>query len=329
MRRASALLCVLLLLLGSCGSDETDAFHIYTSIYPQVIKAMEPKLRAQFPGVDFRFYQMGSEQIAGRLGIELETGETPCDLLMTSDPFFYAELAEQGHLLAYTSPAAADVAADLRDPGGHYTTVRVPLMVIAVNHDKLAPADHPASFADLADPRYRGKIAMGDPLKSGTTFTTVGAWVSRYGWAFVEKLKENGIVAAGGNSAVLREVESGALPIGVILLENLLPSLEAGAPITVVYPSDGAIPVPSPVAILKQSNTPELAKRVYDFLFSAAMQEEIVRGSMYSPLPTHAPPKGGKPWAELALFSWDIETLTWVKDERASIKKRFRALMRK
>lgn len=330
MPRAFALLALLALAatLGSCGADDGDAFHIYTSIYPQVIKRMEPKLREKFPGVDFRFYQMGSEQIAGRLGIELETGETPCDLLLTSDPFFYAQLAEDGYLLEYESPAASAVPKDLRDPGGRYTTVRVPLMVIAVNHDKLPREEFPTSFADLAQERYRGKIAMGDPLKSGTTFTTVGAWLTKYGWAFIEKLKENDIVAAGGNSTVLREVESGALPIGVILLENLLPSLEQGAPITVIYPTDGAIPVPSPVAILEQTDKPELAKQVYDFLFSEAMQAEIVRGAMYSPLPAHAPPEGGKPWKELALFSWDAETLAWVKDERAGIKKRFRALMR-
>lgn len=322
-----ALVCLIPLVAG-CGSEQDDAFHIYTSIYPQVIEQMEPKLEAAFPGVRFRWTQMGSEQIAGRLGVELETGATRCDLLLTSDPFFYAQLAEAGHLLAYDSPAAADVPAGLKDPNGHYATVRVPLMVIAVNHDKLPKAQWPASFADLADPRFEQKLAMGDPAKSGTTFTTVAAWVRKHGWDFIEKLAANDIVSAGGNSSVLREVESGARPVGVILLENLLPSLAKGAPITVVYPTDGAIPVPSPVAILKQSDTPELAKKVYDFLFGEAMQQAIVAGSMYSPIPSNAPPAGGKPWNELALFPWDAEALRWVKDERGAIKTKFRQILR-
>lgn len=328
MHRALAcfLLACLLPLGVGCGSDPDDAFHIYTSIYPQVIEKMEPKLKAEFPDVDFRWTQMGSEQIAGRLGIELDTGATRCDLLLTSDPFFYAQLAAAGHLLAYDSPAAADVPAGLKDP--HFTTVRVPLMVIAVNHDKLPKDQHPKAFADLADPRFKGKLAMGDPAKSGTTFTTVAAWVRKHDWSFIEKLKANDIVSAGGNSSVLREVESGARPVGVILLENLLPSLAKGAPITVVYPTDGAIPVPSPAAILKQSDTPELAKRVYDFLFSEAMQREIVAGFMYSPIPSNAPPTGGKPWNELALFPWDAEALRWVTEERGAIKTRFRSILR-
>ncbi|MDF1700344.1 MAG: extracellular solute-binding protein [Planctomycetota bacterium] len=330
MPRVLALLFLLAAVpqLVACGSEADEAFHIYTSIYPQVIEQMEPKLRERFPGVTFRWYQMGSEQIAGRIGIELETGSTPCDLLLTSDPFFYAQLAEAGHLLPYESPAAAEVPAGLKDPAGRYATVRVPLMVIAVNHEKLAADQHPTSFADLADKRFAGKIAMGDPLKSGTTFTTVAAWVRGKGWPFIEKLAANDIVSAGGNSSVLRELESGARPVGVILLENLLPSLAAGAPITVIYPSDGAVPVPSPVAIMKQTDTPALAKEVYDFLYSPAMQAEIVAGFMYSPLPRNAPPEGGRPWGELALFPWDADALAWVKDERGAIKKRFRAILR-
>lgn len=330
MHRALAWLALacLIPLASGCGDTDDDAFHIYTSIYPQVIRAMEPKLAARFPGVRFRWTQMGSEQIAGRLGIELQTGVRRCDLLLTSDPFFYAHLAEAGHLLPYLSPGAEAVPAGLKEAGGAYTTVRVPLMVIAVNHDKLPADQHPRSFSDLADPRFRGQIAMGDPAKSGTTFTTVAAWVRMYGWAFIEKLAAGDIVSAGGNSSVLREVESGARPVGVILLENLLPSLAQGAPITVVYPEDGAIPVPSPVAILKQTDTPDLAKEVVDFLFTEAMQQEIVAGYMYSPIPANAPPAGGKPWKDLALFPWDAESLAWVKAERSDIKSRFRRILR-
>jgi len=325
MRRLLLLLC--LLVTSACGSED-DAFHIYTSVYPQVIREMEPLLAKRFPGVTFRWNQMGSEQIAGRLSAELEAGETPCDLLLTSDPFYYAQLAQAGKLLPYDCPAASSVPAALRGPGGAYTTVRVPLMVIAVNHHHLAPDQNPTSFADLADQRFAGKISMGDPLKSGTTFTTVAALVRTLGWEYFEALRANDVLAAGGNSATLHRLETGERPVAVILLENLLPSLAKEAPITVVYPTDGAIPVPSPVAILKSTDQPELAKEVYDFLFSEAIQDVVVSGFMYSPLPEHRPPAGAKPWNELALYPWSAESLAWVKDNRDDIKKRFRAIMR-
>jgi len=333
MRRlvfASLLLGLLVLAtttLPGCGGED-DAFDIYTSIYPQVIRRMEGPLAKQFPGTTFRWYQMGSEQIAARLSTELEAGATSCDLLMTSDPFYYAQLAEAGHLVAYDSPAVASVAAGLKDAGHRYATVRVPLMVIAVNHEHLAADQHPRSFEDLADPRFAGKVSMGDPWKSGTTFTTVAALVREHGWSYVEALRKNDVLSAGGNSATLARLETGERPVAIILLENLLPSLAKHAPITIIYPTDGAIPIPSPVAILRTTDKPALAKRVYDFLYTQVMQDAIVSGFMYSPLPDHAPPAGARPWKHLVLYEWTVESLAWVQRERNAIKKRFRSIMR-
>ncbi len=317
------------LALTACGGEDGDELWIYTSIYPSVIKQMEPALAEAFPGVRFRWYQKGSEQVAARLNVEIDAGETPCDLLMTSDPFYYRQLDEAGRLLRYPSTAAARVAADLRDPNGAFATVRIPLMVIAVNAKKVTETERPNSFKNLTDERFKGKVAMGDPLKSGTTFTTVAALVMRYGWEWVEGMRANDVISAGGNSAVLHKLETGERPVGVILLENLLPSLEKGAPIAVVYPDDGAIPVPSPVAILKSTDKPDLAKQVYDFMFGEAMQAAMVAGHMYAPVPGSPTPAGARPWKDVTLYPWNNDLLVWVTERRDEIKKQFRTIMRR
>lgn len=319
---------VLLLALAGCGGDDQNEIWIYTSIYPQVIERLEPELQAAFPDVTFRWYQKGSEQVAARINAELASGDVLCDLIMTSDPFYYAQLEDQGLLLAHASPGAAAVPEGLRDPENAFTTVRVPLMVIAVNHERLTPSEHPGSFKALQESRYEDKVSMGDPLKSGTNFTTVAALSKLYGWDYFQALRDNGVVSAGGNSAVLHRIETGERPIGIILLENVLPRIAKGAPITVVYPSDGAIPVPSPVAIMKSSSNPELAKRVQDLFFEPALQKAIVQGYMYSPLPQLEPPAGGRPWKDVAMYPWSARFVEDVKTERDHIKKRFREVMR-
>ncbi|MHC5010744.1 MAG: ABC transporter substrate-binding protein [Planctomycetota bacterium] len=330
VRRAAFLLLLLLPSVSACGDgDGRPELWIYTSIYPDVIDRMAPDLEARFPDVRFRWYQKGSEQVAARLSIEMEAGGSECDLLMTSDPFYYAELAEAGHLLAYESPAARDVPAAYRDPEHRFTTVRIPVMVIATHPARLGGREPPRAFGDLTHERWRGKVSMGDPLKSGTTFTTVAALVREEGWPFVEALRENDIVAAGGNSAVLQRLETGERPVGVILLENLLPRIAAGAPLAIVYPEDGAVPVPSPIGILASTDQPGLAKRVYDFMFSREMQDAIVAGHMYSPLPAYAPPAGAPPLADLRLMPWDDDHLRWVRSRRDDIKARFREIMRR
>lgn len=331
MRRVRLLPVLLCVLLGACGGENgRRELWIYTSIYPSVIAKMKPVLEASFPEVEFRWFQKGSEQVAARLTMELAAGETPCDLLLTSDPFYYAELAEAGRLLPYESPAAARVPEGLRDPDHAYVTVRVPLMVLGVNTHELSDEDvWPRGFGDLGEPAFRGRVSMGDPLKSGTNFTTVAALSTSPGWGLLEAWSANDLVSAGGNSAVLQRLESGERPVGVILLENLLPRIAKGAPLAVVYPEDGAIPVPSPIAILEGTEDPELAKRVYDLCFSDAVQDAIVEGYMYSPLPDRDPPKGAKPWSELVLYPWDSAFVHDVETRRKEIKERFREILRR
>lgn len=328
--RAGWLLVAGLVVLTGCGGDDgRPEIWIYTSIYPSVIERMTPSLERTLPDVRLRWYQKGSEQVAARLTMEMEAGRTPCDLLVTSDPFYYAELKAAGRLLAYDSPAAQDVPATLRDPDGAWTTLRIPVMVLGVNRGALGDVEPPRRFADLSDARLRGRVSMGDPLLSGTNFTTVAALSRHVGWKLLEAWSANGLMAAGGNSAVLQRLESGEFPVGVILLENLLPRIAEGAPLQVVYPEDGAVPVPSPVAILRSSAHPELAKRVYDALFSDAVQDAIVSGFMYSPLPGRAPPAGAAAWGSFPLQPWDAAFVEWVTGRRAEIKERFREILRR
>lgn len=328
MRRWPVLAFLAVVIPGCGGDDGRTEIWIYTSIYPQVIERLAPRLEAALPGVDLRWVQKGSEQVAAVLNAEIASGRILGDVLLTSDPFYYAELAAAGHFLPHASAGAAAVPAAFRDPGGAFTAVRVPLMVIAVNHDRIPAGGHPRSFADLAGSGFPARLSMGDPLKSGTCFTAVAALARTLGWEWFERLRAGGFVAAGGNSAVLQRLETGERPVGIVLLEDVLPRIAKGAPLTVIYPEDGAIPVPSPVAILRATRHPEIARRIQDLLFTPELQAAIVEGRMYSPLPESAPPAGARPWRELKLFPWDAAFFEATARDREAIKQRFREVMR-
>lgn len=326
MRRALAIL--LLFLIPACGGDDRRELWIYTSLYPSVIDQMKPLLAERFPDVRFRWYQKGSEQVAVRLNVELEAGNTECDLLVTSDPFYYLELKKRDELLAHQTNATAAVAQGLKDPDHAFCTVRIPVMVMGVRKE-LKHAERPEVFRDLIQDEFSGKVTMGDPLKSGTNFTTVAVLSRQFGWGFFEQLSQQGLLSAGGNSAVLRRLESGERSVGIVLLENLLARKDvSGNPVEILFPGDGAIPIPSPIAIMRRSGDPELAKEVFDFFFSEAMQDTIVRGNMYSPLPTHAAPTGAPAWADLKLVPWNTELLEDIAARREEIKDKWRKAVR-
>ena len=265
--------------------------HIYSSMYKQVIDAVQPVLEARLaktaPGVAVEWFQAGSEKIATRLDTELSGGGSPCDLLLTSDPAYYARLKGEGRIVPYVSPAALKQPRNFVDPDGAWATARVSTMVIGV----AASAKSPDSFAALAKGTWH--VAMGDPLSSGTSYTTVSVLSARYGWDFFRSLKAKGAVVAGGNSNVLQRLETGESDAGWVLLENLLAAKAKGDKIGIVIPADGAVLVPGPIALLEHGRHSEAARAVYDAILSDEVQKAIVeKGLMHSPDPALAPPAG-------------------------------------
>jgi iron(III) transport system substrate-binding protein len=320
--RFLAIFCVLL--PSGCTGGQPK-FWIYTSIYKEVIEEMKPALHAAYPDVRIEFYQGGSETIASKVNAQIAAGRTRADLILTSDPFWYLELKKAGELLPYASPSARDIPAAFRDPEHTFTEVRLPVMVMAYHSGVLKEDEIPKNWKDLADPRWKKKLAMPSPLESGTAFAAVALLSKKYGWDFFQALRANDILAAGGNSSVITRIETKERPLGIVLLENVLKAQSKKSPVRPIYPADGTIPVTSPIAILKDSRQPELAKKIYDWFFSADAQRAMVKSGMYSRVEGITAPLNARALPELSrsMMPWSAQVLEELYGERDSIKTKF------
>ncbi len=299
---------------------------VYTSMYQSVLDVLEPKIEAALPGVDVRFYQAGSEKVAQRAEAEWAAGGTKACLLMTSDPFWYADLNARGHLAPHLAPNVLHLDRSLVDRDGMWATARLSLVVLATTTD-LPASERPASFAALAEPRFADRITMGDPLASGTMLSALAFWIEDGGWERVEALRGNGLIASGGNSSVLTRLETREREVGVLLLENLLVAQRKGSPTVTVFPTDGAITVPGPIALTTDCRNPTAARAVYDFVLSPEGQAVIVGGDMYGVLPDTPPPKGAPPLADIPIRAWPDGFVEEVAATRGAIKERYTRLM--
>ena len=286
---------------------------VYTSVYPEVLKTLEAPLAAAVPQAKVSWFQAGSEKVAARFEAELAGGGSPACVLLTSDPAWLEDLSARGALRPYVSPGALGV--DRRWLRPTWAAVRVSVMVLG------GPPGGPASWEDLRDPRFRGTFSSGDPLASGTAFTTVAAWERAFGPGFLPAVAANGWMAAGGNSAVLARMESGERPHGVVLLENLLAK---GLPFTV--PAEGAVAVPGPAAIAAGCPQPAAAQAVVDWLFTPEAQALFVAGQMHSPLSGVAPPPGAPPLGALPLLPEPEGFWAGLAAEGPALKERVRRL---
>ena len=197
-------------------------------------------------------------------------------------------------------------------------------MIIAYNSDKLKPEDAPKSWKDLIDPKWKGKIAMPNPMLSGTAYVAVGALADKYGWEYFDQLKANDIRVEEGNSAIQNKLLTGEYAAAMILEENVLKLANTkNEPLKVSYPEDGVIIIPSPIAIFKATKNPEGAKALVDWWLSKDGQQAVVQGWMHSVRGDVEPPKGAP---ALKTFSDKAIKVNWEKlsKENAQIKEAFR-----
>jgi iron(III) transport system substrate-binding protein len=308
--------------LASCTSSQKPEIWIYTSIYKDVITELEPLFEKAIPEAKIQWFQGGSEIIAAKVQAEMAAGSPKADLILTSDPFWYLELKQKNALLPYESPKTNGVPSEWKDSAHTFATVRLPVMILAHHAELKTPL---TQWSDLTKSDFHEKVAMGSPLESGTFFTAVAVLSEKYGWDFFKTLRQRNILAAGGNSSVLNRIETQERPAGILLLENFLKAKSKKSPVQAVYPTDGVIPIPSPIAILKTTRSPELSRKIYDFFFEEEVQRKIVASGMYSPLPSLPAPDGAKPWSELKPQALPVgmAQLDALFAKREEIKKRF------
>jgi iron(III) transport system substrate-binding protein len=301
---------------------------VYTSMYRHVMDAFEPLLGARLPQVTVRWFQGGSEKVATKLEAELAAGGSPCDVLMTSDPFLYRRLAKEGRLLRAVSPNGVRTDRSLVDVDGYWESVRLSTMVLVHK----AGAEAPASFAELLEPKWKGEVVIGDPLTSGTAFTWAVAMERSHGEDFFERLRANGARVAGGNAAVLQKVEGGEARVGVVLLENVLAAKARGSPVEPRWPTDGAVLIPGPVATLASSRNPVAARAFIDLVLSPEGQRVISGlGDMHAVDPREPGPRGleGARWLLTKSAPFDEALLDKGLTDGAALKARFSAAFSK
>ncbi|MFA7128437.1 MAG: ABC transporter substrate-binding protein [Sphaerochaeta sp.] len=298
MKKMFVFLCVFMLLgsLAFAGgaaetpkgaSDELGGkLLIYTSMYDDVIEAIDETLEDVFPTIDIEFFYGGTGTLQAKIAAEIAAGKLGCDMLMVADPSYALELKGMGVLEPIMINNAADLAFDY-DKDGYWYPVRISNMVLAYNPGKFNKADLPNSFYDFAyDKSVAGMVSMSNPLTSGTALDTISALKDKYGYEYYTALGEQKVKIESG-SVALTKLETGECKLIMILEESVLQKREMDkSKIEVIYPTDGTIVVPSPIMSINDQWSPnknsKAAKAVTEWFLSDEGQENIVKAWMHS-----------------------------------------------
>ncbi|MGB4408539.1 MAG: ABC transporter substrate-binding protein [Sphaerochaeta sp.] len=259
---------------------------IYTSMYDDVIEAIDRTLEDVFPTVDIEFFYGGTGTLQAKIAAEIAAGKLGCDMLMVADPSYALELKSMGVLQPIMIANTADLAFDY-DKEGYWYPVRISNMILAYNPGKFKKSEIPNSFYDFAyDKSVAGLVSMSNPLTSGTALDTISALKDKYGYDYYTALGEQKVKIESG-SVALTKLETGECKVVMVLEESVLQKREIdNSKIEVIYPTDGTIVVPSPIMSINDEWSPnknsKAAKAITEWFLSQEGQKNIVKAWMHS-----------------------------------------------
>ncbi|BCP99095.1 ABC transporter substrate-binding protein (plasmid) [Thermus thermophilus] len=262
---------------------------LYTSEVLADVNALVEAFRRANPGVEVKVFRSGTGEVVAKVRAELQAGNPQADLLWFANEDFLKELASKG-FLRRIPPTVPGYPVQYAPGGGLYYEVRLLYNVIGLNRKRVGRL--PALWQDLLRPEYQGLLAMPDPNFSGAALATVGTLGGRFGMEFFARLKENGLKVEQSNPVLQQKLARGEYGVAITTDFGLRQEIAKGAPLEVVYPRDGAILVPTPVAVPVWSKSPELASRFLRFLLSPEAQAIFAERGYYPVMPGAPRPKG-------------------------------------
>ncbi|AFV77376.1 ABC-type Fe3+ transport system, periplasmic component (plasmid) [Thermus oshimai JL-2] len=271
------------------GSGWAQTLTLYTSEILADVNALVEAFRRDNPGVQVQVFRSGTGEVVAKLRAELEAGNPQPDLIWFANPEVFADLARR-NLLRRVPPTVQGYPLRYAYQGGLYYEVRLLYNVVAVNTSRVSTP--PQTWADLAKPAYRGLLAMPDPNFSGAALITVGTLAQRLGFAFFERLKANGLAIEQSNPVLQQKLARGEYGLAITTDFGVRQEIAKGAPLAALYPRDGGILVPTPMAVTAWSKNPELASRFLRFLLSPQAQALFAERGYYPVMPGAPKPKG-------------------------------------
>jgi len=265
---------------------------------------------------------------------ELVAGDIKADVLHGADPSIYMMLRDLGELLPYNSPEIAALKPEYRTGEEHFTLANGRYAVIVYNRRFVAPEEAPKTWDDLLDPRWKGRVVIGDPLLCSASFAIVSSLVQFNGfdWEFVRGLRDNEVMLADNAGKVAEVVASGEALVGIGVHDAPLRIIKKAkkqgveSPLAIVWPEEGAIAIPRPIAIVQDANRSDastaLTKEFVDFVLSAQGQG-IAAKCGFIPVRADIPTPEGIP-AEFKTITPDWE---WIHRHDQALRDKWEGVM--
>lgn len=253
-----------------------------------IIQAFEKKY-----GVQVRLWRGSSDDILRRAVTEARGERYDADLAETAGDSM--EGLQRERLLAeVSSPAFAQLMPGAVMPHRGWFADRLSVFTIAYNTTVIKPADAPKNYADLTDPKWKGKLGVDDEADDSSWFmSVVDAMGKDAGLALFRKIvATNGMSVRRGHTLLSNLVVAGEVPLALNIYGYRVAALKkSGAPIDgIVLPP--AFALPTGIGALAKAPHPNAALLLLDFYLTDGQRILAERGNVPTNRTVAEPPPG-------------------------------------
>jgi iron(III) transport system substrate-binding protein len=299
----------------------------YTSVDLPLAEKVAKAFEAKY-GVVCRVERTGAERQFQRIAQEYGSNIRAVDVTNSSDAAHFIVWKRDGVLEAYLPEDVAKFyPSEHKDPDGMFASFRVWACIIAYNTSLLKAEDAPKSFADLLDPKWKGKMVKAHPSYSGTIMTATYQMQRDLGWAYFEKLAQQNVMQVQSSADPPKRLSLGERAVMADGNEyNIHQLMETGKPVAPIYATEGSPLIIGPTGMFKAAPNPNAAKLFCSFSFTPECQQLIIdEGGLRSLHPQTKEKAGRKPWKDVKTMKDDPVAVEKMSEE---IKARYAKLFK-
>jgi iron(III) transport system substrate-binding protein len=298
---------------------------VFGTLENDVAGAVHKGFEAKY-GIKTNYFRASSTVIIDRITAEHRTGRMSADAVFaTAEPMKFIN-KEKGLLVRYVSPSAKEYNKELVDGffGPNYRSVIIGFLY---NKDLIKPEDAPKSYEDIVNPKWKGKIAMGNPGLHDTTINWLASlhlvlgstqkandWIKRL--AALEPLMLDSMVPVGERLA------SGEMPLGVAYVKYVHLWSRKGAPMEYVkglpvYLGDGNY-----IGLTAKAKHPNATKLYIDYFLGQESSEIMANVGEFVNRRGISPPIAGAD----QVSSKFVQMISMTAEEYAKKKEEYRRI---
>jgi iron(III) transport system substrate-binding protein len=256
---------------GAALAQKTELL-VYTALETDQIKAYETAFNKANPDIALKWVRDSTGVITAK--VLAEKANPQADLVIGTSASSMAVFANEGMLQPYAPKGLDKIPARYRDSQNPPRWVGMDVYGAAICFNTVEAQKQnlpkPASWKDLTKPVYKGKIVMPNPASSGTGFLDVSGWIQMWGeqdaWKFMDGLHENVGVYTHSGSQPCKQAGAGEFPIGISFEYRAMATKKSGAPVDIVFPSEGLGWDLEASGIMKTTKKMAAAEKLMDWL---------------------------------------------------------------